>query len=130
MIIDVTAAIIECDGKILLAQRKSNGHLPGKWEFPGGKLEQGELPERCLARELEEELGIHAVVGDLFHTNTHHYSEKSVRLLTYKIESYEGTITPHDHEQLHWVSIEKIIDYDLAEADIPIAHKLMEASNV
>jgi 8-oxo-dGTP diphosphatase len=59
--------MIECAGKILLAQRKSDGHLPGKWEFPRGKLEQGEQPEKCLARELEEELGIHAIVGGLSH---------------------------------------------------------------
>ena len=60
-IVKVTAAILEKDGRIIIAQRKSSDHLSGKWEFPGGKIEAGESPEECLARELNEEFGIDVV---------------------------------------------------------------------
>lgn len=63
-IIKVTAAILENDGRILIAQRKSSDHLSGKWEFPGGKIEHGETPEECLARELKEEFDIYVTIGD------------------------------------------------------------------
>ena len=69
--IRVTAAIIRRPGQILLARRQAGGHLAGHWEFPGGKIEDGEPPEECLARELEEEFGVAAEVGAFIPSGRH-----------------------------------------------------------
>ena len=67
----VAAAVIEKDGKILIAQRKKGWRFAGKWEFPGGKIEPNETPEECLRRELREELGIETEIGDFFCVSTY-----------------------------------------------------------
>jgi 8-oxo-dGTP diphosphatase len=77
----VTCAIIEKEGKILLARRVKNQELAGKREFPGGKVEDGESHEECLKRELEEEFGIQADVGKFIATNKYHYDHISIELL-------------------------------------------------
>ena len=81
--IDVTAAIIKKDEKYLIAKRRLGKSLGGKWEFPGGKLEDGETPENCLERELKEEFGITTKVGDLLATNVHDYGNFKIRLAGY-----------------------------------------------
>jgi len=84
--IDVTAAIIVKDHKAFAARRKQGTHLAGYWEFPGGKLEQGEAPEQCLARELQEEFKITTRIGDFVAESIYDYGSKIVRLLAYQVE--------------------------------------------
>ena len=91
--INVTAAIIKRGGKILIAKRSSTSSLPNKWEFPGGKIEVGETPEECLARELYEEFNIIVTVGDFIAESVYQYERKTVRLLgfiTFKKPVKEG----------------------------------------
>lgn len=128
--IDVTAAIIQKDGHYLIAKRKQGRHLAGKWEFPGGRVEAGESPEQALAREIEEELSVKAIVGDFFHSNTHHYPDKSVRLLSYgvRLESEHLLLTAHDEVQ--WVQPPEFSNYDFAEADLPIVEKIIRTHHV
>src|SRR5664279_163788 len=78
--IEVSAALIFRDGKLLVAQRHADAHLGGLWEFPGGKREADETFEQCLVREIREELGVDISVGELFEEVTHAYPEKSVHL--------------------------------------------------
>ena len=83
--INVTAAIIERDGKVLLAKRSSTSSLPNKWEFPGGKVESGETPEECLKRELWEEFEIKVIIGDFYRESVYDYDHGSVRLMAYLV---------------------------------------------
>jgi 8-oxo-dGTP diphosphatase len=83
-LITVTAAIIQKENRIFAARRKRGRHLEGMWEFPGGKLEPGESPEVCLARELAEELGIKTTVGRYLGESVYDYGEKVIKLLAYQ----------------------------------------------
>jgi len=127
--IDVVAGIVWKDGQILLARRGRHKHLAGKWEFPGGKVEMGESAESALERELSEELGIRTRTGNYFDTNIHHYPTVSIKLFAYNSIYISGGITLTDHDQVDWVTINDLLDYDLAEADIPFVHKLMKMVN-
>ena len=90
-LIRVTAAIFENDGKILIAKRKAGDELfAGLWEFPGGKVDEGEDPEMCIIRELEEELGVTVRIVDRRKSNIHHYDEKSVRLIPFWCDIEQG----------------------------------------
>jgi len=124
----VTCAIIENEGKILIARRAKDQKLAGKWEFPGGKVEDGESPEECLKRELEEEFGIQTEVEEFITSNKHHYDHISIELMAFRIKYISGEFTLVDHDEIQWVKPEELLDYDLAEADIPIAKKLIEDS--
>ncbi len=122
----VTAAIIVRRGKVFLARRADGGHLHGKWEFPGGKVEPGETPEACLARELKEEFGVTAAVGEVFTEVTHAYGERVVRLIVLRIRRVSGRFVPTEHGAIAWVRPEDLLSYDLAPADIPVARLLVE----
>ncbi|EKE04183.1 MAG: hypothetical protein ACD_20C00098G0011 [uncultured bacterium] len=121
----VTAAVIEKDGKILIAKRKKGTRLEGKWEFPGGKLKCEETPEQCLKRELEEELGIETEVGDFICSSKYEYPHISIELLVYRVKYISGIFELTDHEEIKWVYPQDLSDYDLAPADIPIVNKLL-----
>jgi 8-oxo-dGTP diphosphatase len=118
--IRVTAGILEDNGKVLLAKRKKDDPLKDKWEFPGGKIEEGETPEACLKRELHEELGIDAEIGEFLISNKHTYDHLSVELFFFRVNSYTGDITPIDHEEIAWVKPSDFHNYDFPEADKPI----------
>ena len=94
--------------------------LPLKWEFPGGKIDWGESPEECLKRELHEELGIEAFVGQACPTTTHHYPSFSVTLYPFICEIISGEITLHEHSAMVWLASEELHSLDWAEADIPV----------
>jgi 8-oxo-dGTP diphosphatase len=85
--IDVTAAIIIRDGKVFIAKRSANSNLPGKWEFPGGKTDEGETPQECLARELNEEFDIAVTSGEFVVESEHHYEQKTVRLVAFEVST-------------------------------------------
>lgn len=121
----VTAAIITKNNKVLIAQRRQDGSLEGKWEFPGGKIEQDESPEDCLVRELHEEFGIDARIGSYFCSSIHDYKNFSIELIAYTIEDYSGDFVLTDHNKIEWVNFSELLDRDLSEADIPIAKRLI-----
>lgn len=124
--IRVTAAIIRRPGQILLARRQRGDHLAGHWEFPGGKIEGGETPEQCLARELEEEFGVGAAVGRFVASSRHAYDTREIELLVYEAELEPGEWNLDSHDETRWVATRDLLTYDLAPADIPIAERLIE----
>jgi 8-oxo-dGTP diphosphatase len=114
---DVLAAVIVREGSVLLAKRKPGGALGGKWEFPGGKLEEGESPEDGLRRELVEELGIEAEIGDFIATTTFNNGPKEYRLLAYFAVHRSGRIRALEHDELRWVNPRDLSSFDLADSD-------------
>ncbi|HWR97143.1 MAG TPA: (deoxy)nucleoside triphosphate pyrophosphohydrolase [Candidatus Methanoperedens sp.] len=116
----VACAIIEQDGLVLVAQRSSTMSLPLKWEFPGGKIRDGELPAGCLQRELREELGIAAAVREALPPSTHHYADFSVTLHPFRCAEPSGPITLHEHAAIIWLAPEELGRLDWAEADLPV----------
>lgn len=123
--IKVTAAVMIRQGKILVAQRKKEKHMGLKWEFPGGKIKTGESPETCLERELEEEFSIQTRVHSFFHSNIHHYPEKSVELISFLVEYLSGQFQLRDHQAIRWVNSNELKGLDFAEADLPIVEKIL-----
>lgn len=130
LVILVTAGIIRKDDKILIAQRKKKTlrsyALQGKWEFPGGKLEENESPEEGLRRELQEELNIDVKVGKFFTESIHSYPNLKVDILAYTVEYVKGSLKLTSHSQVKWVKISELSEYEFVEADRPIVKKLLE----
>lgn len=122
--IDVTAAIIEHEGRILLARRAPGQRGEGKWEFPGGKLEPGETPEVCLARELAEEFTIRCAVDEFLGESCWEYDHGAIRLLAYRVRWIDGHFAPSVHDRLAWVSPADLPTYDLLPADLPLARRI------
>jgi len=122
--IQVTAAVIESEGRVLIARRGKNSARAGKWEFPGGKIRSGEPPEECLARELMEEFSLASRIGAFIGSNEHEYDDIIVELLAYRAVLGPGPITLNAHQEIQWVSPEEFDRYDFAEADIPFAELL------
>jgi 8-oxo-dGTP diphosphatase len=121
--IHVACAIIEFEGKVLCTQRSEAMIMPLKWEFPGGKIDEGESPEECLKRELHEELGLEASVGQPLPATTHHYPSFSVTLYPFICEILSGEITLHEHSAMVWLPVEELHNLDWAEADLPVIEK-------
>lgn len=124
-IINVTAAIIENEGKFLIAKRKKGKHLENKWEFPGGKVEPKETPEICLARELKEEFDIIAEVTDFVAENIFNYGDRKIRLLGYRAKYISGEFKLNDHDEIKWISKDEFSNFDFAEADLPLIRKII-----
>ena len=124
--ITVTAAVIELDGKILAARKKSGLHLSGLWEFPGGKVEPGESPEESLARELEEELGIRCTIGAFVGASIYRYGKEPIKLLGYFAAPLSTSFALTDHDQIRWLAPEELFSVDWAPADVPLAEKVQE----
>jgi 8-oxo-dGTP diphosphatase len=118
--IHVTCAIIEKDGKVLSTQRSETMSLPMKWEFPGGKINDGEHSEDCLSRELHEELGIGVVISRPLAPITHKYPTFIITLYPYVCRINTGEIKLHEHKALTWLPPEKLNELDWAEADMPV----------
>jgi len=115
--IQVTAAIIERDGVVLIARRPPSGRHPGSWEFPGGKVEPGESPRECLAREMEEEVEIAVVVGEELATVRHTYHDLAIDLLAFRCEIVEGEPSDTGCDAHAWVEPGSLGDYDLLPPD-------------
>lgn len=124
--IKVTAAILEIDGKILIAKRKKDDPLKEKWEFPGGKVEPNETPEECLVRELEEELDIKTKIGHFVCSSQYKYPHISIDLLAYTVDYVSGEFRANVHEEIKWVMPNELTQYDFPEADKPIVDKLLK----
>jgi 8-oxo-dGTP diphosphatase len=115
-------ALVDTDGRVLIAQRPAGKQLAGLWEFPGGKVEPGETPEACLIRELDEELGIavtHACLAP-FVFASHTYETFHLLMPLYLCRRWEGFVTAREHEALAWVRPEKMDDYPMPPADKPL----------
>jgi 8-oxo-dGTP diphosphatase len=122
--IEVSAALIFNNGKILITQRHSNAHLGGLWEFPGGKREPNETFEQCLVREIREELGIEIEAGGLFEEIAHDYAEKNVRLKFFLCKLVSGTPRPLDCAALRWIEQPELANFEFPAADARLLEKL------
>jgi 8-oxo-dGTP diphosphatase len=118
--IHVACAIIEQNGRVMAAQRSSAMSMPFKWEFPGGKIDQGETPEECLVREVREELGVEIHVGGPLMPATHHYPDLTVTLYPFVCTILSGDIILHEHAASVWLLPAELPRLDWAEADWPV----------
>jgi 8-oxo-dGTP diphosphatase len=116
----VVGAAITQHERCLVAQRGPTMSLPGKWEFPGGKVEPTESPTAALAREITEELGLQIAVGHHLGTGSAHVGTRIITLDVYAATITAGTLTLREHAQVIWASAEDLSELDWAEADIPI----------
>lgn len=124
-IIKVVAAILQKEDKILIARKKQGKPLAGYFEFPGGKIEEGETPEESLIRELMEEMNIKIAVKEYIGESVYDYgNNKVISLLGYTAEIIDGEIKLSDHDRYEWVTLEQINNYKIAPADIPLIYKL------
>lgn len=123
----VAGVIRDALGRILLARRTEGRDLAGLWEFPGGKVEPGESPQAALARELHEELGIHARVGPAVIRVPQQYPGKRLVLDVRVIEGYTGTPKGLDGQALAWAPPHKLADYPMPPADRPVVAALLQA---
>ncbi|OGX00607.1 MAG: hypothetical protein A3I73_04685 [Omnitrophica bacterium RIFCSPLOWO2_02_FULL_45_16] len=121
----VTAAILEKDGNILIARRRKGRTLGGKWEFPGGKIEPGETPQGCLRRELKEEFDIETEVGDFFCSSKFKYGFIPIELLVYKVKYISGDFKVNEHDDAKWVNPYELNGYDFMAADKPVVRRLL-----
>ena len=118
--IDVTAAIIYGERKVLVARRPAGKHLAGYWEFPGGKVELDETPEKCLAREILEELNLEIRVGGFIAKSIHDYGDKRINLMAYEVREYSGDLVLAEHDEIAWVDLAELRTIKLAPADVPL----------
>ena len=121
----VTAAIFRDGDKVLLMRRGADQPLAGEWEYPGGKFEDGEDGPTCLRRELAEELGIDAQIGNLITIAKHTTdSGKVIELHAYEIASYTGEIQLHVHDDMRWVPIPDVLSHPQLPADLIVSTTL------
>jgi mutator protein MutT len=123
-VIDVAAALVFREGRLLITQRHAGAHLGGLWEFPGGKREPNETFPACLIRELREELGIEVEVGQLVESLTHAYPEKTVHLKFYRCRWKQHEPQPLGCPAFRWVSAAALKDYDFPAADARLLEML------
>jgi 8-oxo-dGTP diphosphatase len=114
--------VIEHQGRVLLAQRPVDKHLPLKWEFAGGKVEPGEDPAAAIVREIREELGCEVVITRALPRFTYDYTRVVIEMIPFVCTLAPGSPAPHAHEHaaLAWVTADRLTDYDLAPADLPV----------
>ena len=122
----VAAAIIVERGRVLLTQRKRGSHLEGMWEFPGGKVEDGEDPKDALARELREEIGVDVDVGEIVEVTFHKYETKSVLLLFYRAARKAGSPEPRalDVAAFEWADQTALDPAKFPPADVAVLRKV------
>jgi 8-oxo-dGTP diphosphatase len=121
----VVAGLIVRDGKLLICQRTKHQPMPLKWEFPGGKIEYGEQPTDALRRELEEELGIHATVGDEVVRIKHVYRNGgAVELRFFVVRDFGGELENRIFKDVRWVDRTELPSYDFLEADLGLVQDL------
>jgi 8-oxo-dGTP diphosphatase len=128
LVLVVACALIDVDGRVLLAQRPEGKSLAGLWEFPGGKVEAGETPEACLIRELEEELGITTKVACLAPLSfaSHAYENFHLLMPLYICRRFEGFPTAREGQQLKWVRAQDLRNYAMPPADEPLVAALLD----
>ena len=122
IVLVAACALIDADGRVLIAERPAGRSMAGLWEFPGGKVEAGETPEACLIRELREELGIEVTQSCLapFVFASHAYESFHLIMPLYLCRRWSGTVQALEHEALAWVRPNKMGDYEMPPADGPL----------
>ena len=121
----VVAALIVKDGKLLVCQRTRHQTMPLKWEFPGGKIEEGEQPRDALRRELDEELGIMATIGDELARIQHEYPNGGmVELRFFVVRQYQGELENRIFKDIQWARPKELPQYDFLEADFTLVNDL------
>jgi 8-oxo-dGTP diphosphatase len=126
VVLVAACALIDLDGRVLIAQRPEGKTMAGLWEFPGGKVDPGERPEDALIRELKEELGIvvkEACLAPLTFAS-HTYADFHLLMPLYVCRRWEGTVTPREGQKLAWVRPNRLRDYPMPPADIPLISHL------
>ena len=124
----IAAAIIEQNGKILIAQR-SDKALKGKWEFPGGKVEGNETLEECLKRELFEELSIQAEIGEYICTSTFNHKDALYDMCVFRVPTFKGEINLNEHSAIAWVTTDELSLYTFPDPDLPIVELLQRVKS-
>jgi 8-oxo-dGTP diphosphatase len=125
LIVEVAAGLIrDAEGRYLITQRRRGSHLPGLWEFPGGKLEAGETPAAGLRRELEEELSAAFTVGGLVETVRWEYPDRTVVLHFFDCRLEAGDIVPREQQAMKWVEPAQLADHDFPPADRELITRL------
>jgi len=127
LVLVAACALIDADNRVLIAQRPAGKPMAGLWEFPGGKVEPSERPEMCLIRELKEELGIsvsEACLAPLTFAS-HAYPEFDLLMPLYVCRRWEGTVIALEGQQLAWVRPNRLRDYEMPPADVPLISHLM-----
>lgn len=124
----VAVALIDADGRVLLGQRPQNKSMAGLWEFPGGKVEPGELPEQALIRELAEELDINVTKSCLAPLSfvSHAYADFHLFMPLYICRRWQGIVKANVHQSLKWVRPQKMRDLAMPEADKPLISHLCD----
>ncbi len=125
LVLVVACALIDPDGRVLIAQRPEGKHMAGLWEFPGGKVEKREIPEDALVRELKEELGIEICKPCLAPLSfaSHAYEDFHLLMPLFATRRWEGVISPAEGQSIKWVRPNRLRDYPMPPADEPlIAH--------
>jgi 8-oxo-dGTP diphosphatase len=126
VVLVAACALIDADGRVLIAQRPEGKSMAGLWEFPGGKVDPGERPEDALIRELKEELGIvvnEACLAPLTFAS-HTYEDFHLLMPLYVCRRWEGMVTPRENQKLAWVRPNKLRDYPMPPADVPLISHL------
>jgi 8-oxo-dGTP diphosphatase len=126
VVLVAACALVDADGRVLIAQRPQGKPMAGLWEFPGGKVDPGERPEDALIRELREELGIvvkEACLAPLTFAS-HSYEDFHLLMPLYVCRRWEGTVTPHEGQTLTWVRPNRLKEYPMPPADIPLISHL------
>lgn len=126
VVLVAACALIDADGRVLIAQRPAGKPMAGLWEFPGGKVDPGERPEDALIRELQEELGImvnEACLAPLTFAS-HSYTEFHLLMPLYVCRRWQGVITPREGQKLAWVRPNRLKEYPMPPADVPLISHL------
>jgi 8-oxo-dGTP diphosphatase len=128
LVLVVAAALVDPEGRVLIAQRPEGKKMAGLWEFPGGKVEAGEKPEDALIRELSEELGIAVKEPCLapFTFASHTYADFHLLMPLFICRRWEGTATPREHAALKWVRPRDLSRYPMPAADLPLIPMLRD----
>ena len=126
MVLVVACALLDADGRVLIAERPAGRSMAGLWEFPGGKVEAGERPEETLIRELKEELGIavnEACLAPLTFAS-HTYPDFHLLMPLYVCRRWEGTVTAQEGQRLRWVKPNRLREFPMPPADEPLISHL------
>ncbi len=128
LLLVVAAALVDVDGRVLIAQRPEGKQLAGLWEFPGGKLNEGERPEIALIRELKEELGIDVAEACLAPLTfaSHAYPEFHLLMPLYICRRWQGQVASKENQALKWVRPHNLRDYPMPPADAPLIPALVD----
>ncbi len=128
IVLVAAVALVDADGRVLIARRPEGKAMAGLWEFPGGKVQAGETPERALVRELKEELGIDVGESCLgaFTFASHAYADFHLLMPLYLCRKWKGTPTAHEHTALKWVRPDRLGGYEMPPADKPLVAMLRD----